>query len=358
MRYPKVTKLPSGNYRMQPMIDGVRYSLVAPSEKEVKLKYRELVGGIEFEKHVPLTIGTAIDKYIELKKNSLSPSTISGYKKVRKYYLQSLMDVNITKLTHEMVQKAVDQDKKKYAPKTVMNAHGLLSPVLKEYRPRFSLATTLPRKNSNRKDIRIPTETEVKQLMVAAEGTKYKVPILLALWLGLRMSEIRGLRFSDFGGEYLHIQRAVVTGEEYKPALNEYTKTPDGDRTIKIPQELTNIVLAISHSSPDDYITNLSEGAIYKGFIRCCEKANITPCRFHDLRHFSASEGHAQQIPIKYLQKRMGHKTDNMLKTVYLHTISEQEEYYADIMDAKMSSLLLHTNLHTENIKDKELQSS
>ena len=356
MRYPKVTKLPSGNFRMQPMIDGTRYSLVAPTEKEVKYKYRELVGGVEFEKRVPMTVGMAMDKYIELKQNAFSPSTVPTYKKIRKYYLQSIMDINIMKLTHADVQNAVDLDKKKFAPKTVLNAHGFLSAVLKEYRPRFSLDTTLPKKADKQSDIRIPTEQEVQKIMEAAEGTKYKIIILLAIWLGLRMSEIRGLKFSDFNSDYLCIQRAIVTGENAVPALKDYTKTPSGYRKIKIPKELSDIVLSIPHSSDDDYITNLSEGAIYKGFIRCCKKANITPCRFHDLRHFSASEGHAEQVPNKYLQKRMGHKTDYMLRRVYLHTIEEQEHYYADIIDAKMSSLLLHTNLHTENIKSEENQ--
>lgn len=356
MKYPKITKLPSGSFRMQPMIDGKRYSLTAETEKELKSKYRELVGGIEFEKHIPLTVGAAMDKYIEMKKNALSPSTIPSYKKIRKYYLQSIMDINITNLTNADVQSAVDKDTKRLAPKTIQNAHGLLSAVLKEYRPKFELTTTLPKKSKKKKPIRIPTETEVQKLVEASKGTKYEVIILLALWLGLRMSEIRGLKFSDFSGNYLHIQRAVVTGENHKSALNEYTKTPDGDRIIRIPDELVNIVLALPHSSEDEFITNLSEGAIYKGFIRCCKKAEITPCRFHDLRHFSASEGHAQQIPIKYLQKRMGHKTDNMLKNVYLHTIKEQEDFYADVMDAKMSSLLLHSNLHTEDKKTEENQ--
>ena len=342
MKYPKITKLPSGNFRMQPMIDGTRYSITGLTEKEVKYKYRELVGGIEYEKHVPMTVGKAMDKFIELKKDSFSASTISGYRKVRKYYLQSIMDVNITKLTQEEVQRAVDQDRKRLAPKTVQNAHGFLSRVLKEYRPKFVLTTTLPKKKPVH-TIRIPTETEVQKLTEVSRGTRYELPILLSVWLGLRMSEIRGLKYSDFNGEYLHIQRAIVTGEEYKPVLNEYTKTEAGDRIIKIPKELSDLVTSKPHSDPDEYITTLSEGALYKGFKRKCEKVGIEACRFHDLRHFSASEGHAQGIPIKYLQHRMGHKTDHMLKSVYLHTIKEQEDSYADIMDEKMSSLLLHS---------------
>ena len=40
-----------------------------------------------------------------------------------------------------------------------------------------------------------------------------EVPILLAIWLGLRESEIRGLTWDCIQGDMLHIKRAVVDGE-------------------------------------------------------------------------------------------------------------------------------------------------
>lgn len=44
-------------------------------------------------------------------------------------------------------------------------------------------------------------------------GTKYELPIMLAICLGLRASEIRGLRWSDIDGEYVNIHTAIVEGE-------------------------------------------------------------------------------------------------------------------------------------------------
>lgn len=334
MNVPKPVKRPSGNYRIQIMIDGCRYSITDPDPKVCKKKAKELYAGLQFEKRVPLNVGKAFDKYIESKDSVLSPSTIHGYKKIRKNHLQSLMDLNITELTQEDVQKAINKEAKAgISSKTIRNAHGLLSAVLAEYRPNFVLRTTLPKKQIY--NVRIPTEEELAKLWKVSEGTKYHLPILLASWLGLRMSEIRGLKYTDIQDGRIHIQRAIVEGENGSSVKG--TKTTSGDRWIKLPEPIQNIIEQQNRSS--EYIVPLTEASIYQGFRRLCEKANITPCRFHDLRHFAASEAHSLGVPDKYAMKRMGHKTDNMLKTVYQHAMTDKEDYFANIIDSKMESL-------------------
>ena len=83
----------------------------------------------------------------------------------------------------------------------------------------------------------------------------------------------------------------------------------------------------------------MSASAIYENFIRICEKAGVKPCRFHDLRHFAASEAHSLGVPDKYAMRRMGHATDNMLKTVYQHTMRDKEDQFADVIDEHMEEL-------------------
>lgn len=348
MNVPKPTRLPSGNYRIQIQIDKKRYSVTDPDPKVCKKKAKELFAGLQVEKRVPLSVGKAFDNYIESKDSVLSPSTIHGYKKIRKNLLQSIMNVNITELTQEDVQKAVNKDAKNNAsPKTIRNAHGLLSAVLAEYRPNFVLRTRLPQKNPY--EVHIPTEEELAKLWSAAEGTKYHLPIVLASWLGLRMSEIRGLKFSDIKDGRIHIQRAIVEGEN--GPVEKGTKSFAGDRWIKIPESIQNIIDQQDHSS--EYIVPLTEASIYQGFRRQCEKANITSFRFHDLRHFAASEAHSLGVPDKYAMKRMGHKTDNMLKTVYQHTMVDKEDQFSDLIDSKMESIFLGAKSAHENAHGK-----
>ena len=342
MKIPKPVKR-SGKYRIQIMVDGKRYSVTDADPKVCKQKAKELYAGLQLEKRIPLTLGRAFDQYIEAKDSVLSPSTIHGYKKIRKNYLQQLMDENITDLTQESVQKAVNADFKRGASsKSVRNAHGLLSAVLKEYRPNFVLRTTLPQKEPY--EISILTESELKKLYTEAEPTKYYLPIVLASWLGLRMSEIRGLKFSDLKDGRIHIQRAIVEGED-GPA-EKLTKSFAGDRFIKCPIEIQKLIEAQPHTT--EYVVPLTEASIYKGFKRLCDKVNITPCRFHDLRHFAASEAHSLGVPDKYAMKRMGHKTENMLKTVYQHTMIDKEDKFSDLIDSHMESLFLDSKIAPE----------
>ena len=336
MKVPEPKKTKSGKYRIQIMVNGKRYSITDEDPKVCKQKAKELYAGVIFEKRLPLTVGKAFDKYIESKDTVLSPSTIRGYKRIRKSYLQSIMDMNLSDITQEDVQKAINKDKKNgLSCKTIRNAHGLLSAVLSVYRPNFVLRTTLPQKEPY--EIYILTEDELKRLYAVAKGTKYYLPIVLASWLGLRMSEIRGLKFSDISDGRIHIQRAIVEGE--KGPVEKLTKSFSGDRYIKCPDDILKLIEAQDKSS--EYVVPLTEAAIYKGFKRLCEKAGVHDCRFHDLRHFAASEAHALGIPDKYAMKRMGHKTDHMLKSVYQHAMVDKEDEFSDRIDERMKGIYI-----------------
>lgn len=338
MTTPKPVKLPSGSWRIQIQIDGKRRSITDKNKKEVVRKAKELLLSRQIEERSPLTVGRAIDNYIESKDCVLSPSTILAYKRYRMTYLQDIMTIPLSELTQEEVQRSVNEEYKHgRSPKTLRNAHGLLSAVIRAYRPQFCLYTTLPQKTKT--EIRIFTEDEMQRVWSAADGTEYNTAILLASWLGMRMSEILGLRYEDIIGGKIHIQRAIVRGENGE--VEKPPKSISGDRWIKCPDEILDII-----GTESGRVVPMTSIMVYKGFLRICDQAGVQPCRFHDLRHFAASEAHSLGVPDKYLMRRMGHKTDNMLKTTYEHVMRDKEDTFADIIDSHMSSL--HTKMHTK----------
>ena len=338
MKVPKPTKLKSGKWRVQIQIDGKRYSCTGYTKKEAQDKAKQIFAGIEMEKRIQLTVGKAIDKYIESKTGTLSPSTIRGYKAIRRNYLQDLMDLNISDLTQTDVQLAISYDSAEgKSPKTIRNAHGLLAAVLDVYRPKMILRTRLPQKKKF--EPRIPTEDEMKKIWKAAKGSDYELPILLASWLGLRMSEILGLKFSDIQNGRIHVHSAVVRNDKGK-RVEKGTKTTSGDRWIKLPETISYLINNKRNDKVNNgYICPYADNTIYKNFIKICEKAGVEPCRFHDLRHFAASEALALGVPDKYSMQRMGHKSDNMLKTVYQHTMDQKIEEFGDMIDRRMEEL-------------------
>lgn len=349
MKIPEPKKLPSGSWRIQIQVNGQKYSITDKDKKIVKQRAKEIYAGKKVEKFVPKTIQEAMEEQISMKSDVLSPSTILGYTRYKNNYLQSLMGINITKLTQEDIQLAVNADVKKgLSPKTIRNAHGFLSSILNFYRPDFHLHTVLPQKCPYQ--VHIPEEDEMQKIWLASKGSVYELPILLGCWLGLRMSEIRGLKFTDVNGDRVHIQRALVRGtstvEGRKTESREkLTKSYSGDRWIKLPQMILDLIKKQPRRS--EYICPLSENAIYKNYKKFCEKAGVEPTRFHDLRHFEASEAHSIGIPDAYQIKRLGHKTDNMLKTTYRHTLQKKEDPFADQINQQMESLF-HTEVHTK----------
>ena len=331
MKIPKAKRLPSGSWNIGLMVEGRRMSITAPTEKECVAKAAAVKAGLEEakdrERSGAITVGEAIDRYIESKDAVLSPATVRGYRRIRKDDLQELMGLRLRDLRQEQVQRAVNAMARKKSPKSVRNAHGLLSAMLAVYRPELVLRTTMPQKAP--KEIRIPDMEELEAIFRASEGTPLEVPVLLAAWMGLRASEIRGLKWTDIQGDRIHIQRAVVDGPD-GPA-EKGTKTVSGTRWVRLPEHIRAVLEAQPRRS--DYIVTLTGTAIYKRFMRLCQENGLPHYRFHDLRHTAASVAMAAGVPNTYNQRRMGHKTDHMLKTVYLHTTRDKEDAFADRID-------------------------
>ena len=204
-------KQTSGNWRIRIYVGDDQNgkhkykSFTAPTKKEAEflaaqynLKRKEKPKGI--------TVGDAIDGYITSKENVLSPTTIICYKSIRKNQLQSLMHVQLDKLTQIMIQSAINQEATRLSPKSIRNAHGLLTASVSMYMPDFTFRTTLPAKEHKIKDLPRP-----EQIIDAIKGTKIELPAMLALWFGLRMSEVRGIRYKDISDGVLTIQNVRIS---------------------------------------------------------------------------------------------------------------------------------------------------
>ena len=338
---PRPILLPSGKWRCQCMVNGERISAIGTDPESAHAELMALKHGIIKREQNPahITVLEAIDRYIESKDAVLSPTTLKGYKKTKKL-MGDIGNIPLSLLTREKIQRWVNKLSKDLSPKTVRNAHGLLSAVLAEYKPDLVLRTTLPQKDAQK--ISIPTEDELKRILTAAEGTEMELPILLAVWLGLRASEIRGITWDSIEEKRIHICKAMVDGEN-GPVIKK-TKTTSGDRWIPLPDRIYNLICTKPKNG--DYIINLSGQAMYKRFSRLCEKHGIPHYRFHDLRHMAASVSIILGVPDKYSQQRMGHKTDNMLKTVYQHTLRSKEDEYAERINGYYEAFFTHEITH------------
>lgn len=323
----KAKKLPSGNWRARAYytVNGEKKCKSFTAETKKDAEYMANMFLLKEKDRIKngLTVGEAIDEYISSKENILSPTTISSYRRIKKNMLSELCGIFIEKLEPETVQKHFNRMAMTHAPKTISNAHGLLASVVNVYAPEIRLKTTLPKKQKQIK--KFPA---VEDIIKAVRGTEIELPCLLAIWQGLRMSEVRGIKKSDIQDGILTINRVIVTVDG-KDIVKEETKTPDSRRQLKLPEYMIDLI----NQTEEEYVVTLSGQAIYKRLSRILKSNNLQHICFHDLRHLNASVMLALGVPDKYAMERGGWSSTSVMKSVYQHTFSSERKKVDEKID-------------------------
>ena len=250
----KPTKLPSGKWRCQIYLgkdeDGKRivqyvsspdyYDCLEKASKIAKHHHDTVIDPST------MTFDEAIDAYIKLKSNVLSPATIRGYKTIQRNHLQPEMQMPIRKISNNIAQRAINREAGTCSAKTVKNIYGLLTAVLSQF-TETKLNVTLPQ--ATLYEANILSETELKTLIKALSGEEVEIPILLAMFLGLRRSEILALKHEDYDhkNRILNIHAALVPNENNK-YVEKTTKTVKSNRKISVPPKPTQWSTIISRN--------------------------------------------------------------------------------------------------------------
>lgn len=331
---PKARKLPSGMWRCQASIDGERRSFTAWTKREAEFMALEWQTGKKDRRNPEnLTVNELLTRYIESRSSILSPSTIAVYRKMQKLYFESIRNIRIGKLTQMDVQNEINHMSETLSPKTIRNAYGLLRSATE-----IDYKIAMPQKK--KVQYRTPDIAGIKYILDQTAGTTVEVPVLLALWCGLRMSEIRGLKWDKVKPDRIIIDTAIVDVDGVP--VEKHTKTTESTRSIEIPPYLYDKIQTQPHTTA--YVTNMSGHAIYAKFKRLTN--NI--CRFHDLRHANASVMMMLGIPDTYAMERGGWETERIYKKTYAQTISEERERVNQRIDNYFINLIAHENAHNE----------
>ena len=318
----KAKKLPSGNWRVQvyDKITGKYKSFTAPTKKEAEYKAAEyLMKTNSNNSYEDMTLREAYERYINSKSSVLSPSTIKEYVRSYNNDFKKLMPLNLSKITPEYVQIAINEMSVSLSPKTVRNRHGLLHSVLKAYKPDLILTTRLPQKTKH--SVTIPTTEEVQLLLNHADND-IRVPILLASSGGLRRGEICALTLNDFNDFGVTINKAIVIDKNHNRVVKQ-PKTTAGYRFVPLPPSV------ISEARQWNKF-GITPDALGSKFYDLVKSLPIPHISFHKLRHYFASELHAKGIPDQYIAKVGGWETVATLQKIYQHTLRDKESEISD----------------------------
>lgn len=336
----KVEYLPSGNPRYVVNYydaEGKRHKKSFTDVDREVAKQRAL----DFQnKHrkAPLSsgsFGVLLNRYIDDRRQNLSPSTIVSYENIKKRLQKDFplfYSMPICNMSKRDIQDVVNSLSRSMSPKTVRNYSGLISGVLRDNDVAFGFVS-LPKKQA--RDVAVPSEDEVRSLIAASEGSCMYIPVLLGAFAGLRRGEVCALEMSDidFKKKTIHVCRDVVLGSggvwHVKPP-----KTIASDRFVELP------AAAISAIRSAGVIYEENPRMLSYRFHKLCMNTLGRSYRFHDLRHFCASWMHSLGVPDSYIMQRCGWQNDQVLKSIYRHTLSDQEKKFSDLTNSSFDSFL------------------
>lgn len=349
---PGIKQLPSGAYHANVYLytdenDKRHYeSITSYDYSQVLLQVAQLKADKKKERidrslgKNSLTLGEAMNKYIDSKSAVTSPSTIRSYRTIVRCYLQKLQPLPIDEITREQVQIAINEESIALSPKTVRNIHGFLVAVLKVYRPDFILHTTLPQKV--KPDISVPTEEEIKTLFELTRGTDLYLPVLLAACCGMRRSEIGALTWNsvDFERNTITINHALVLDDNHT-FVEKTTKTTSGTRTIRMIPLVSRALkdLKEKSDSTDGYIT-IRPDLISNRFYNLIRKSTLKNYRFHDLRHYTVSVMLSLNVPKNYIADFVGHSGEELVENIYGHIMASKKTTVEDQLQDYFQNVL------------------
>ena len=339
----KAKKLPSGSWRVRvtdpatkksksftskdPTIKGKRQV-----EAEAALWLRDARYELE---HPPFR--ELCDEYIESKVPVLSPTTISGYRNIKRNSMAEINDLPADELTPRVIQAWINELTAKKSAKTVHNAYGLFTAVAAYHDLHISLGKIrLPQKQRKFKEL--PSEEIVLRTF---KGSDIELPVLLAVWCGLRMSEILGIRKCDIKDGILTIGQVVVTVDN-EEVVKSTAKTYKSRRQMQLPPPIMAMIDSID-TAPGERIEQRKHYQIADKFRRAMRDQGYS-ITFHDLRHINASVMAVLGIPDIYAMERGGWSSSTTLRQVYQQTFTAERVKVDKIIDLHFQQIYDATN--------------
>lgn len=286
------------------------------------------------------TLNEAVDSYIESKSSILSPSTIRGYRIIQRNAYNSILKTPLDELDTIKLQMWANENAIKYSAKSINNQFGLLTAVIKQN------GLTVPKidlKPKTKTVYVIPDIEQIKTIIKIVKGNNIEVPILLALLLGLRQSEIKALQWQNYNPDKkkLSISGSVVPDENNVYIYKKENKSYASNRILDVPDYLCNVLnKKLKEKKDSDYISDMHPTGILKLFHRLCKKHNLPEFTIHALRHANASIMLLNGVSDKYAMERLGQSTPSMIKNVYQHIFDDEQKKISEKLNNTFNELI------------------
>lgn len=322
------------------------------SKKELERMHQRFIDEVHHNPLIDTTVAELLESYINGRKVlGVKQTTLHGYEVTAERIYSRFKGIKATDLTSYQVQTFINDMSEKYSAKTIRNTISLLSSAydnairLGQLSKNPCKMVTLPKKEQPKIDIFDNEQITVFLNALDQERLDYKVAYQLALFCGLRRSEILGLQERHINVPFRCVtveqSRHNVKGSDYV----QTTKTESSHRTIAVPDfvmeniiELLDLHNSVQYKHTDYLIQNgfgqpMTPSALTSQIYRIEERAGLPQVSLHDLRHTFASMLNNANVDIAMISRELGHSNINVTLGIYTHAFGNVAQSSRDIAD-------------------------
>lgn len=330
---------------------------VKGSKKEAEKRLAEILHHVDtstFVKPSKVTVAEFLDRWLQnYVWPNLAPRTAEGYEHtIQQHLIPSLGSLPMTQLRPEHIQQYYSEKltsgrrngKGGLSPRTVRHHHATLHDAL-QTAVKWGLLGRNPADAVNqpryqRYEAHILNEEDVHVFLEATRSTPYYALFYLALFTGMRRSELLALRWSDVDLDLAHVSVARTLHHlRDGTTIFRVPKTPKGRRLVALPpsaalvlrehrdnQKAESILLGRSLTE-DDLVFAQPDGSpllpdtVTHAWIKLARRSGLAGVRLHDARHSHASLMLKAGIHPKVVQERLGHASIQITLDTYSHLV-------------------------------------
>jgi integrase len=304
-----------------------------------------------------VTVEELLAAHLTAREADLSPTTLADYRLVVERIPRPFLEREVAAVTPAIVDALYRElGRAGWSPHRVGRVHELLS-VAWRRAIRYGWASSHPLRDAHRprrppSSIDPPPPADVARLLEAADGA-FHVLLMVAAGSGARRGELVALQWGDLDldGARLVVRRSLT----YTPAsgvLEGAGKTGEkghrvialgGPTTIALRRHRAEMVEgALSSGLPSprwvfshdlgvspwrpDYVTH--------SFGKLRARLGLRHVRFHDLRHYTATQLLALGFTVEQVAGRLGHSSPVTTRAVYAHWVKATDFDAAAALDA------------------------
>lgn len=264
------------------------------------------------------TLSSAIDDYIESRKNILSPSTVRGYRVMQNNRIQDTMKRSLyDEIDWQMV---IDQESLTCSPKTVKNLWRFVSTILRQngiIPPKIML----PQLYDN--DLPWLDHKQILDFCDAINGKSFEMAALMAL-SSLRRSELLAVTQSDIAKDCksITVHGSKVQDEDDLYIIKDTNKNKYSRRTVPVLIPRLEELLK-NRDTSSEYLITSHPNTLRKQINNLCERSGLPKVGVHGLRRSFVSLGHYLGIGEEEIMKIGGWRH---YQTVHKHYLFLSED--------------------------------